>query len=474
MKNMTLENMAAACGGRLILPAGWGDGQETGRDPRLLREAAAVVLDSRQAGRDSVFVAVNGERVDGHRFIPDVFTRGALGVVCEKLPECPDGPCILVEDSLRALRQIGAFYRRQLPVRVVGITGSMGKTSTKEFVASVLAEKFRVHKTKGNYNNEIGVPLTVLSMPEETQTAVLEMGINHFGEMHRLSEIAAPNLVVMTNIGQCHLEYLGSREGILKAKSEIFDFMAEDGLVFVNGDDDLLSALGPVKGRKPVTFGRGENNDIRALRVENRGLRGSEALIDAAGELFWVSIPLPGEHMVYNALAAAAVGSALGMTAQEIARGIASVQPTGGRSHIIETEDMVLIDDCYNANPASMEAALDLLSSAQGRTVAVLGDMFELGENEAALHERVGRYAVQKGIDCILTAGSLGERLAAAAAKEAEKEGNKGCLIRSFADREELQEALPGLLQSRDTVLIKASHAMGFEKLVEALSDGNA
>lgn len=211
MKNMTLTNIAQACGGRLICP---------GEPPAA--EAAGVVIDSRKAGKDFLFIATKGERVDGHRFIPEVFAGGALGVVCERLPEQPAGPCILVEDSFEALKRIGEFYRRQLSVKVVGITGSVGKTSTKEFVASVLSQKYRVHKTLGNYNNEIGVPLTVLSMPEDTEVAVLEMGINHFGEMHNLSRIARPDICIMTNIGQCHLEFLGSREGILKAKSEIF------------------------------------------------------------------------------------------------------------------------------------------------------------------------------------------------------------------------------------------------------------
>ena len=218
MKHMTLENLAGACGGRLVF---------SGELPGTEYSRALRIPDRR--GENSLFIAVKGERVDGHCFIPDVFEKGALGVVCERLPENPAGPCILVEDSLKALRQIAAFYREQLPVKVVGITGSVGKTSTKEFIAAVLSRKYRVHKTQGNFNNEIGVPLTVLSMPEDTEVAVLEMGINHFGEMHRLSRIAQPDICVMTNIGQCHLEFLGSREGILKAKSEIFDFMQENG-----------------------------------------------------------------------------------------------------------------------------------------------------------------------------------------------------------------------------------------------------
>ena len=506
MRNMTLINMAEACGGRLVLPREWGESGEAypsghagaveagassddGPAAVLAAEAAGVVLDSRQVEKGFVFIAARGERVDGHRFIPEVFEKGALGVVCEKLPEDAAGPCILVEDSFRALQRIGEFYRCQLPVTVVGITGSVGKTSTKEFIASVLAQRFHVHKTQGNYNNEVGVPLTVLSMPEDTQTAVLEMGINHFGEMSRLSRIARPDICVMTNIGQCHLEFLGSRQGILKAKSEIFDFMKEDGFVCVNGDDDMLSSIREVKGRRPVSFGldgRAEN-DLYATDIKSLGLLGSEAVIhvrpgffsrdiSSAASLFdrekekeeWsfpVRIPLPGGHMVYNALAAAAVGLHLGLTAEEIAEGIARVEGVSGRSHIVKAGDKLLIDDCYNANPVSMEAAIDLLGQAEGRRVAVLGDMFELGKEERALHARVGRYATEHGVDCLICVGELSRSMY----EEAQRAGGLGGLV-YFPDRESLLQELESLLLPGDTVLIKASHGMGFERVVERLS----
>ena len=461
MKNMTLTNIAQACGGRLICP---------GEPPAA--EAAGVVIDSRKAGKDFLFIATKGERVDGHRFIPEVFAGGALGVVCERLPEQPAGPCILVEDSFEALKRIGEFYRRQLSVKVVGITGSVGKTSTKEFVASVLSQKYRVHKTLGNYNNEIGVPLTVLSMPEDTEVAVLEMGINHFGEMHNLSRIARPDICIMTNIGQCHLEFLGSREGILKAKSEIFDFMGEDGAVCVNGDDDMLSTIKEVKGKPPVTFGLSSSCRIYAADIAGRGLLGSEAVIHdrEAGISFNVKIPLPGGHMVYNALAATAAGRLLGLTPEEISKGIAAVEGVSGRSHIIELADKVVIDDCYNANPVSMEAALDLLLQADGRTVAVLGDMFELGKEEAKLHERVGGYAVEKGVDCLICTGKLSLHMYEGALKAAEAVEKPADGIHYFPDRESLLEGLAALLLPGDAILVKASHGMGFEKVVEQLT----
>lgn len=454
MKNMTLENIAAACGGEIYYMC-----------EELAQETAkGIVIDSRQIEPGYIFVATKGERVDGHRFIPDVFAKGALAVICEVLPEEDMGPCILVKDSFMALKQAAAFYRQQLDIRVVGITGSVGKTSTKEFIAAVLAEKYKVHKTAGNYNNEVGLPLTIFGIQEDDQIAVLEMGINTFGEMHRLSEVAKPDICVMTNIGQCHLENLIDRDGILRAKSEIFDFMNPEGTVIVNGDDDKLATIHEVYGKAPVTFGMNENNAIWADNIENRGLLGSRADIHMGDALVHANIPLPGEHMIYNAMAAAAVGLQFDMTKEEIAAGISHVEAVAGRSHLIEAGDKVIIDDCYNANPVSMKAAIDLLATAPGRKVAILGDMFELGENEKAMHGEVGQYAAEKGIDLILCVGGL----SASMYEEAVKNGGNA---RHFEAREELEEVLGNLLQPGDTVLVKASHSMAFENIVKNIQE---
>ena len=303
MKNMTLHNIAKAVGGELLLAEG-----------REEAEIKGVVLDSRKVEPDFLFVATVGERVDGHSFIDSVFEKGALCVICEKEPENPKGAYILVKDSFQALKDVAKFYREGLDIKVVGITGSVGKTSTKEFIASVLATHYKILKTEGNFNNEVGLPLTVLRIKEDTEVAVLEMGISDFGEMHRLSEIAKPDICVITNIGQCHLENLGTRDGILKAKSEIFDFMKEDGSVCLNGDDDKLITLQDVNGKKPIFFGRAENQAIYATDCENKGLSGSKAVIHREGRSFSVAIPLPGDHMIYNALAATAVATVLGLS----------------------------------------------------------------------------------------------------------------------------------------------------------------
>lgn len=455
MKNMTLENIAEACGGKLCNAA----------MAKGYTEAKQIVIDSRQIGEGDVFIATRGARVDGHSFISNVFEKGALGVVCEEEPCNPKGPYILVEDSFEALRRIAEYYRRQLSVKVVGITGSVGKTSTKEFIAGVLEEKYSVFKTQGNFNNEIGVPLMILKIRENHEVAVLEMGINHFGEMSRLTEMAKPDICVMTNIGQCHLEFLGSREGILKAKSEIFEYANPEGYVIVNGDDDMLQTIKEVYGKRPIRFGFGQQNDICANNVKLEGVFGSEAGISGQENQYQVNIKLPGEHQVYNAMAAIAVSEVLGLSQEEIIRGVANVKPVGGRSNLIQTKEFVLIDDCYNANPVSMRSAIDLLMMADGRKVAILGDMFELGEKEAQMHASIGAYCAQKGVDVLICAGELSWHMA----KEAE--GYGGIEVHYFKEKAAMLVELLKLLQKEDTILIKASHGMEYTEIVTMLSE---
>ncbi len=482
MRNMTLERIAAACGGTLFYSG-------AAAEEMAAKEVTCVVLDSRKIQAGGVFIANEGENVDGHKFIGQVFEKGALGVISEKTPEQVEemhgipaenwGPYILVKDSLLALKDIAEFYRQQLSIPVIGITGSVGKTSTKEFIAGVLAQKYKVLKTEGNFNNEIGLPLTLLRIREEHEVAVVEMGISDFGEMHRLSKMARPNICVITNIGQCHLENLKSREGILKAKTEIFDFMAQDGYVCVNGNDDMLATLDKVKGRKVLRFGVKNDGcecfdtvyNVYADQIENKGLFGSKALLHLGGnpkdEEVPVTVPLPGSHMVMNATAAALVAQILGLNTAQICEGIAKVEAVGGRSHIIQKENLTIIDDCYNANPVSMRSAIDLLMMAVGRKVAVLGDMFELGENSDAMHEGVGSYAADAGTDVIVCVGENSGHMHFGALKQ-KKEGQE---IRYYKTREELLENLENLLQENDTVLVKASHGMGFGKVVEFLQE---
>lgn len=468
MKNMTLKNIAHACHGTLFYSQGGGQCYEITN-----KEVSGVVLDTRKVKENYLFLATKGEKVDGHDFIPQAIAAGAVGVICEKEPENISRPYILVEDSLKALKNIAEYYRKQLDIKVVGITGSVGKTSTKECIASVLSMKYQTLKTEGNFNNEVGLPLTILRIRSEHEVAVLEMGISDFGEMHRLSKMARPDICVITNIGQCHLENLKTREGVLRAKTEIFDFMQEDGFVCVNGDDDMLSSIGEIKGRKPISFGMDTKNNVYADDVVSNGLLGSNACIHIEDKNVDVMIPLPGEHMVYNALAAACVGNLLLLDANEIQKGIAAVKPVGGRSNIMSLEEMVVIDDCYNANPVSMCAALDLLSIATTRKVAILGDMFELGEDEKELHARVGAHAVEQGIDVIICIGELSRNMYDKACKNAEQTALPKDNIYYFLTRDEFMNQISQIVEKDDTILIKASHGMAFEVIVQKLQELN-
>ena len=455
MKNLTLRNIARVCGG---IYHGSGDNADT--------EAVKIITDSRMASPGCVFIPIVGERADGHTFIPDVMKKGALGTLSEReLPEA-DFPYVQVESSLQALKDIAEFYLQQVGIPVVGVTGSVGKTSTKEVIAAVLKEKYQVLKTQGNFNNEIGLPLTIFRITPEDEIAVLEMGINHFGEMTRLAKIARPDTCVITNIGPCHLEFLGDRDGVLKAKTEIFQYMKENGHIILNGDDDKLATVGTPGGIQPVFFGLEDGNQIYADEIESRGLKGMFCRIHTPQGNFRVWVPMPGRHMVYNALAATAVGLAYGLSLEQIQAGIESLEPVSGRFRMIETDRFLIVDDCYNASPISMKASLNVLQDGAGRRVAILGDMGELGEEEISLHEEVGVCAGNCSIDVLICAGELSEHIARRA-----KETNPDLEVVYENDLESLLKHLSGYVNKGDTILVKASHFMQFEKVVKALEE---
>lgn len=453
MKNMTLANIAAACGGTYY-----------GTKADKAKEIAGAVIDNRLIEKDYLFIAIKGARVDGHSFIPAAYEAGALAVLSEHELENPAGPYILVDSCEQAMKKIAKFYRQSLDIKVVGITGSVGKTSTKEMIASVLAQKYNVHKTEGNFNNEIGLPLTIFKIRDEHEVAVLEMGISDFGEMHRLAEMANPDVCVITNIGLCHLENLIDRDGILKAKTESFEHMTPNGIAVLNGDDDKLCTKAEVNGRQTVFYGIGEGKEIYATDVEAIGLTGTKAVIHLPDGQFEVEIPIAGEHNVYNALAAVGVARELGLTAEEMKRGIESVQTIGGRSNLIHRNGITIIDDCYNANPVSMKASIDVLSKAPGRKIAVLGDMGELGAEERKLHFGVGEHFAQKGIDMLFCTGELATEIVSGVVL-----GSPETAIHYFGTKEALIEELKKTCEEGDTILVKASHFMNFPEIVKAL-----
>ena len=462
MKNMSLDKIASAVGGKLCKC----DDTKT--------NAQGVVFDNRLIEKDYIFIAIPGERVDGHSFVNKAFEDGALGCIVEKDGDY-NGPYILVDSTKQALIDLATYYRSQLTIPIVGIIGSVGKTSTKEMVAFVLSEEFNVQKTKGNYNNDMGLPITLLSIKEEHEAAVVEMGVSDFGEMDILGAIARPDVVAFTNIGQCHLENFGTRDGILKGKTEVLSHLNSNATVVINKDDDKLITIGAdrlPKDAKLVTYSGSSanvNSDIamyQATDVANLGLEGMKARIIGEIEAD-VTIPLPGEHNVSNAMCAAAVGHTLGESVDSIVKGIAKASTIAGRSNFVKAGGVTIIDDCYNANPASVRAGLQVLGMADGRKIAILGDMGELGEDELNLHRDLYKSVLDNKIDILLTVGELSSSIAKALDGE-------NVITKSFYGddgKEQLLEYIKPELKSGDTILVKASHFMNFPVIVNELKE---
>lgn len=449
MKKFTLGQIADACGGRYV-------GDEALKDTAV----TSIERDSRAVKENSLFLAIKGARVDGHDFIEKCYDMGAICALCEKPPVNPAKPYILVDNTLEAVKKIARAYRRLFDIPVVGISGSVGKTSTKEMIASVLAQKYNVHKTQGNLNNELGVPLTLFGMEASTEVAVVEMGISDFGEMTRLSKMSEPTIEVITVIGDCHIENLGDWDGVFRAKTEMFDNIRDGGTVILNGDDDKLCNVQQVKGKKPVFYSL-NGGEYTAENIVGKGADGVEADLIFGGKSHRVVIPAIGTYMVANALAAAAVGKELGLSDDEIIKGIEAYKTVGSRANLIDNGYIRIIDDCYNANPTSVKASIDTLMNFQGRKIAVLGDMKELGVNELKLHFETGEYA--KKADLVVAVGPLAKELA------------KGAESRYyFETKEEAIAQLPCLLQKGDIVLVKASHSMEFEKITAFLKEFKA
>ena len=406
--------------------------------------------DTRRLLPGQLFVALEGVR-DGHDFIGSALEKGAVAALCKRAPE--GVPAIIVDDPRTALGKIAAGQRQRLGMKVVGVTGSVGKSTTKEMIATVLEGTYHVSKTPANFNNDLGLPMAILAMPDTTQVAVLEMGMNHFREIAYLSKIARPDVGVIINVGTMHIEHLGSREGILKAKLEILEGMAEDAPLFVNGDNDLLGAW--AECGRALCFGEGDHNTVRATDIVETadGIGYTANYQDLA---FPIRLPLEGMHYVSDSLAAVSVGLQMGVRAEAIAARLAAFRTMEGRQEIFETKGVTIIKDCYNAGPESMAAALAVLSKRPGRHIAVLGDMLELGECAPAEHLRVGQLAAQNA-DLVLAYGPMAEYVSQGA-------GGK-CEI--FRDRAIMAQRLKELVLPGDVLLFKGSHGMHMELVLE-------
>ena len=448
MGTITLRQAAAWCG-------------DTVEEKYADVEFRGANNDTRVLKPGQLFVALQGAR-DGHEFIDDAMKKGAAAVLCTRM--VGDYPAIYVSDPRLALGEIARRERMRIGMQVVGITGSVGKSTTKEMVAQVLGTTFRTAKTPANHNNDIGMPMAILDMPEDTQVAVVEMGMNHFREIAYLSRIARPDIAAITNIGTMHIEFLGSQEGIRKAKMEILEGMAPDARLLLNGDDTMLRSLTQQPEQPIIYFGSDEQCSVYATDEAQDGYILRFTVHDDGGDSFPVQLHLEGQHYVSDALAAITVGLAMGVEPERIQAGLDSFRNMAGRQEILQLGGMTIIKDCYNAGPESVEAALKVLGSKPGRRVAVLGDMLELGACAPAEHYRIGRMAAQK-CDLVYAYGPNAGRVIS------------GCLTggmdalhsRAFTEKEKLIEKLESTLKPGDYVLVKGSHGMHMEQIVDAL-----
>ena len=421
-------------------------------------EVALVTTDSREVKPGCIFVAFPGERFDGHDFAARALEQGAEYVVVNHpVSGVPEEKAILCPDSYHAMMVMGANYRSQYHPKMVGVTGSVGKTTTKQMTYAALSGFGETIKTEGNQNNELGMPRTLMRLESSTEYAVIEMGISGFGEMTALARIAQPTVAVFTVIGHAHLEFLHDLEGVFRAKTEMLAFMPEDGTVIYNGDDAMLRKL--ACQQRLVSYGLGEDCAVRAADIEQLPDGRIRCRISYNGRSIKAEIPAYGQHMVYAALEGAAVGFVIGLSDEEIERGIAAYKTVGRRGVVTDTGFVTLVDDCYNANPDSMRCAVDSLMKLPGRHVCVLSDMREMGEGSAQMHRELGEYALNKGVDLVMAYGPMSKYLTEAMGSRAVYFETKAALV----------AALPEYIKKGDSVLVKASLGMHLEPAADAI-----
>ena len=445
MGKITLRQAAKWCGGFV---------EEKYADVEFL----GAGNDTRTILPGQLFIVLQGAR-DGHDFIPNAMEKGAAAVLCSR--RTGDWPAIIVEDPRKALGDIAREELKRIGCKVVAVTGSVGKSTTKEMIATVLESHFRVSKTPANHNNDIGMPMAILAMDADTEVAVLEMGMNHFGEIAYLSRIASPDVAVIVNIGTMHIEFLGSQEGIRKAKMEIVEGMCSNGMLLLNGDDIMLRNLDRQPPQRITYFGQSEGCDIRGFDVEQQGdylcFRAEAGKLD-----MHVKMLLEGEHFVNDALAAVTVALKLAVPSEKIAESLAGFRNMSGRQEIFQAAGCTIIKDCYNAGPESMAAALNVLGNRPGRHVAVLGDMLELGDCAQAEHYKIGRIAAEKA-ELVYAFGPNGKRVINGTTTGGMPEAR----AKAFEDREALIAELKRAVKPGDVLLFKGSRGMHMEWILE-------
>ena len=442
----TARELCAAVGGTLLQDSG--------------AAVTGVTTDSRAVQPGELFIPLVGERFDGHSYIGKALEGGAAGCLTAREPETllPGKLYIQVADTRLALKALASWYRGKFHLPVVQVTGSAGKTTTKEMIASVLSQRYNTLRTEGNFNNDIGAPLTLLRLMPEHQAAVIETGMNHFGEIRYLGEMVRPDIAVITNVGDAHIENLGNtRQGILRAKCEIFENLTPEGIAVLNGDDELLNTV--TLPQTILRCGVGDGCGVRVTDIDDRGLEGVACTVTIEGEHYRLTTSAPGRYMIYPMAMAAAIGRRLGLTGEEIAAGVAAYTTVGSRMHLIRLPgERLVIDDCYNANPQSMAEGLRMLAASPARhRVAVLGDMGELGQLTAQAHRDMGALTRRLG----LTVVAVGEKMHALTETDPQAQW--------FATVEEAMPAIRQLFTPGTAVLVKASHAMHFERIVKEL-----
>ncbi|MFN2746718.1 MULTISPECIES: UDP-N-acetylmuramoyl-tripeptide--D-alanyl-D-alanine ligase [unclassified Bacillus (in: firmicutes)] len=456
MIKRTVKEMAEMAGGRLL---------DENFGGRLVK---GVSTDSRKLATDQLFIPLTGERFNGHAFVEQAFREGVAAVLWNRSePNPPEGKAvIIVDDTLEALQNLAKAYRHQLDVKVVGVTGSNGKTTTKDMIHAVLGTEYKVHKTEGNYNNHIGLPLTILAMPEDTEIAVLEMGMSAKGEIDFLTRLARPDIAVITNIGESHLLELGSREAIAEAKLEIVNGLSNEGTLIYIGDEPLLSDQLKQTPYHTKTFGEGAALDYQ-LEDVNQSEEGTAFRVRGIETRFF--IPVLGKHNVKNALAAIAAGDLLKVSRPHIAEGLTKLKVTGMRLELVKTKaGVAVINDAYNASPTSMKAAIELVEQMKGygKKMLVLGDMLELGEGEKVFHEEIGKAIHPEAVDFVFAYGDLGAYIAKGAMKHFPEHR-----VFHFGkeDKDSLKEALKAKANAGDLILVKASRGMRLEETIKDL-----
>ncbi|ELC8360154.1 UDP-N-acetylmuramoyl-tripeptide--D-alanyl-D-alanine ligase [Clostridium perfringens] len=428
-----------------------------------VKEIKAVSTDTRKIEEGTMFIALKGENFNGNNYVLDAFNKGAKIAIVDEV-KCDlnelkeDVALIKVQNTGRALMDLAKFYREKLGLKVVGITGSAGKTSTKDLVAAVLSDKYKVFKTKGNFNNEIGLPLMILELDRTYDVAILEMGMRGLGQIKELAEIASPDLGIITNIGISHIEILKTRENILKAKMEIATFFDKNNTLVVCGNDDFLGVL-PEAEYKIVKTGVGENFKIGAKNIALEELSSKFTVYDGEKEEEF-SLDMPGEHNISNLMLGIAIAKELGVSFEEMKRGLKNIEATSMRLELIKKDGFSILNDCYNSSPVAVKSAIDVMKNIEGkRRIAVLGTMRELGHKSEEAHEEIGKYAKENGIEKVLCFGDFSENI---------KEGyGEGCTV--YENKEELIKDLLNIICDGDIILVKASRSLKFEEITKAL-----